>query len=158
MRWCPHENTRTNTAEHLASLLCSYLPECSSPKIVTGYAGFCTIPEHICLIQHLRYELPTPCFFSLASLLYKLNPTVTKEWIIDKVALYKDLHCPPSAWVLSQSQRKIVKHLSAFHLCRACVGVWSSTAAPNLQNAACPGHLPCISCLSQRKKKSVTAL
>lgn len=158
MRWCPHESTKTSTAEHLTSLLCSCLPEYTSPKIFTGYAGFCTIPEHTYLIQDLRCELPTPCFFSLVSLLYKLNPTVTKEWVIDQVALYKDPppHCPPSSWVLSQSQRKIFTHLLAFHLCRACVGVWSSTAAANLQNAACPGHLPCISCLSQHKK-SLTA-
>lgn len=90
MRWCPHESTKTSTAEHLASLLCSCLPEYTSPKIFTGYAGFCTIPEHTYLIQDLRCELPTPCFFSLVSLLYKLNPTVTKEWVIDQVALYKD--------------------------------------------------------------------
>lgn len=94
MRWCPHESTKTSTAEHLASLLCSCLPEYTSPKIFTGYAGFCTIPEHTYLIQDLRCELPTPCFFSLVSLLYKLNPTVTKERVIDQVALYKDPPLP----------------------------------------------------------------
>jgi len=101
-------------------------------------------------------SLPYLVFFSLLPLLYKLNPTATKEWITEKVALYNDCHGTPSAWVLSQSQKKIVTDLSAFHLLRACGGGWSSTAVGYLQDAACPEHLPCTSCLSQHKRKPVT--
>lgn len=113
---------------------------------------FCTNPVYICLTQglrgnlreenyqilryvNLRYESAShPLFGVLTSffLIYKLNPTVTKEWIAEEIDLYEDFVCHSQLGFCLRG--KLLQFYQHFTLPMAHMGVYSSTAALTLHS------------------------